>query len=124
MTPGPTRGPTRRPTPSPTDGPTDVPTSLSGPTASPTEGPTASPSTGLPTASPIDYRYLSTAFGGGAGAGAGKGKALLASVGNMFDVKARSDVEISSIGFHTYLTTTMNVTLYVRGGIGMDNARG
>ena len=53
---------------------------------------------------------------GGAGAGAGKGKALLASVGNMFDVKARSDVEISSIGFHTYLTTTMNVTLYVRGG--------
>ena len=111
VTPGPTGGPTGRPTAPPTDGPTAGPTLSSIPTGSPSESPTTSPSTGRPTASPVDYEYLSSALEADADDDGGP---VLVSAGHMFDVKARGDVEISSIGFNTYLTTIMNVTLYVR----------
>ena len=36
--------------------------------------------------------------------------------GSMFDIKGRSDIEITSIGFSTRLNTTLGILLYVKEG--------
>jgi hypothetical protein len=124
VTPDPTSEPSSGPTTSPT---TSSPTTSVRPSSSPTDDPTIAPTkvpTDRPTQSPIDYDYLITTFetGGGGGEGAGNDhiedddRPVLVSAGQMFDVKARNDIEISSLGFNTHMKTKMNVLLYVRRG--------
>ena len=110
IAPNPTHGPSLATRPSASPFPTGSPTA--GPTDRPTETPTD-----RPTLSPMDYGYLSTLFETPATAAAGGvGQKAKVYAGNMFDLKARSDVEISSLGFHTYVTANMNVWLYVKRG--------
>ncbi|KAL3817136.1 hypothetical protein ACHAXA_009037 [Cyclostephanos tholiformis] len=88
------------------------------PSASPTDYPTIDPTDGpthRPTLSPLEYGYLSTYFETSTTTSSSGGAAMIYA-GNMFDIKARSDVEISSLGFNTYWTSQMNVEVYFRYG--------
>lgn len=91
-----------------------VPTMTASPSVSPTLYPTLSPSaspTNRPSWSPVTYSTLSTPF-------EEEGtKPVLVYAGNMFDIKGRSNIEISSLGIHTYLNeTNVTIDLYIRSG--------
>ena len=91
-----------------------VPTITASPSVSPTLYPTLSPSaspTNRPSWSPVSYSTFSTPF-------EEEGtKPVLVYAGNMFDIKGRSNIEISSLGIHTYLNDTdVTIDLYIRSG--------
>ena len=107
---------TSSPTPSPTssteqptlhplsDEPTYRPSISIGPTV--TNVPTFQP-TNKPTLAPIAFNYLSTQF---------DTTKVRSYAGNMFNIKSRSTIEVSSLGIHTFLTTELNMTIHVLDG--------
>mmetsp|Transcript_5097 Transcript_5097/g.12812 ORF Transcript_5097/g.12812 Transcript_5097/m.12812 type:complete len:1141 (+) Transcript_5097:142-3564(+) len=107
------------PTPSPSDGPTSsptvsvVPTVSMSPTGTPTVDPTGVPTPGptdRPTQSPVPFEVFATEFEGG------DTRPVLVYAGIMFDIRGRDDIEISSIGFNTYRTDDVAMSLYTRDG--------
>jgi hypothetical protein len=68
--------------------------------------------TNKPTLAPIAFNYLSTQF---------DTTKVRSYAGNMFNIKARSSIEVSSLGIHTFLTTELNVTIHIlHGGYSID----
>lgn len=101
-----TEQPTLRPL---SEEPTFRPSISVGPTV--TIVPTLSP-TNRPTMAPIAFNYLSTQF---------ETAKVRSYAGNMFNIKARSSIEISSLGIHTFLTSELNITIYILdGGYSVD----
>lgn len=128
-TTSPTVSPTVSPTTSPTTGEptlsptTSEPTLSQSPSASlvptfrPTESPTGSPTkrpTDLPTGSPISVELLATEMADSTE------KPVQVYAGYMFDVRAREDIEISTMAVNTYHTTPIDVQLYYREGTFVD----
>jgi len=70
----------------------------------PTTRPTARP-TESPTSAPTQIRELATTF-----------EHSRSYAGNMFDILARDDVEISTIAFHTFVAGDVNIKVYTREG--------
>ena len=102
----PTGPPTGRPTPAPTM--SVAPTQTIEPTGSPTTAsPTEEPTTDQPTVAfrTLDMDLLEMSD-----------KPVLMYAGAMYDVKARSDVELQAIGFNTFLTRELEMALYTREG--------
>ncbi|KAL7539047.1 hypothetical protein ACHAXR_008998 [Thalassiosira sp. AJA248-18] len=99
----PTDSPTKLPTSSPTNKPTGSPT------LKPTNKPTKKP-TPAPTASPVSVEMVRTKMEDETT------KPVLVYAGTMFDLKGRGDIEISLIGFNTYLKAPLDMQLYIRDG--------
>jgi hypothetical protein len=101
-----TEQPTLRPL---SNEPTYRPSISIGPTV--TIVPTFQP-TNKPTLAPIAFKYLSTQF---------ERTKVRSYAGNMFNIKSRSTIEVSSLGIHTFLTTELNVTIHILvGGYSID----
>lgn len=75
------------------------------PTTQPTNLPTLRP-TSRPTSSPFDT--FTTEFLDA------QTKPILVYAGAMFDIKARSDIEISSLAFNTWSVETLDMSLYIK----------
>ena len=108
VTSSPTIGPT-----SSTERPTLRPSSME-PTLRPSisVGPTV---TIVPTFQPTDvaFNYLSTRYD--------ETNSVRSYAGNVFNIKSRSSIELSSLGIHTFLTSELNITIYILdGGYSID----
>ena len=108
VTSSPTIGPT-----SGTEKPTLRPSSTE-PTLRPSisNGPTV---TIVPTFRPTDvaFDYLSTRYD--------ETNSVRSYAGNVFNIKSRSSIELSSLGIHTFLTSELNITIYILdGGYSID----
>ena len=108
VTSSPTIGPT-----SSTEKPTLRPSSME-PTLRPSisVGPTV---TIVPTFQPTDVaiNYLSTQYD--------EANSVRSYAGNVFNIKSRSSIELSSLGIHTFLTSELNITIYILdGGYSID----
>ena len=77
------------------------------PTTQPTNLPTRRP-TSRPTSSPIAFDTFTTEFLDA------QTKPVLVYAGAMFDIKARSDIEISSVAFNTWSVETLDMSLYIK----------
>jgi hypothetical protein len=76
--------------------------------AVPQPAPTPSPIAVVPTGPPTNQLSLQTVFNGG----------FIGAAGNMFDIKAKTDLKITNFAMHAYAPTTVTIEVYMKKAVG------